>query len=559
MSEVAAIIEGLRVAQQMSSLQARAPSDVSAVRYALETKTTKDPASLLTSVQQALPGLTITVERVFVQATDEELARFFHLEIIGITWDAIAASPFDLAYYLGNELDLASCEPRLDSTFPVEPATVHESPVVESAIIDWFGCFKDERVRPDQVDKDVLWALDKMDVRQAWAFSEREGRPDRGAGIIIAQPDTGVAEHEELSDGALDFTRAFNIFTGDRNVRDPLIKQDPLDQPGHGTGTSSVAISREELLIVGSAPKATLVPIRCIESVIRFDQVPVAQAVDYARRSGCHVITMSLGGIPSFSLRAALRRAVEDNLIVMAAAGNCVKLVVWPARYGDCIAVAATTFDDERWIGSCRGDAVDISAPGEFVWRAKRENGDTEFNIIWPGQGTSFAVALTAGVAALWLAHFGRDNLIARLIPGETLQARFCRMLMASARRVPQLDDDGMGAGVVDARALLELDPFVVPAVIETAITEAPTRASSIRLFIAEIAPRPDAEGVAGVPIDDASLVRYGQEIAWRALKRRTQAARSGVAVEAAAVGPPRSAELSRFVTERAPWLETSV
>ena len=59
-----------------------------------------------------------------------------------------------------------------------------------------------------------------------------------------------------------------------------------------------------------------------------------------------------------------MRRAVAADVIVLAAAGNCVRTVVWPARYVECIAVAGTNAADGMWRGSCRGSAVDISAPG---------------------------------------------------------------------------------------------------------------------------------------------------------------------------------------------------
>jgi serine protease len=65
-----------------------------------------------------------------------------------------------------------------------------------------------------------------------------------------------------------------------------------------------------------------------------------------------------------------LKRAVEADVIVLAAAGNCVEFVVWPARYEDCIAVAGTSAADQPWQGSCRGPDVAISAPGQNVYRA---------------------------------------------------------------------------------------------------------------------------------------------------------------------------------------------
>ena len=95
-------------------------------------------------------------------------------------------------------------------------------------------------------------------------------------------------------------------------------------------------------------------------------------------------------------------------VVVLAAAGNCAIVVVWPARYDEVIAVAGINVRNEPWRGSCRGGAVDISAPAEFVPRAKRNPADGGGpNVVAGGQGTSFAVAITAGVAALWLGHHG--------------------------------------------------------------------------------------------------------------------------------------------------------
>ena len=37
-----------------------------------------------------------------------------------------------------------------------------------------------------------------MRIKEAWAFSEAEHRPSRGAGVVVAQPDTGITDHPEL-------------------------------------------------------------------------------------------------------------------------------------------------------------------------------------------------------------------------------------------------------------------------------------------------------------------------------------------------------------------------
>ena len=68
-----------------------------------------------------------------------------------------------------------------------------------------------------------------------------------------------------------------------------------------------------------------------------------------------------------------------------------------PEQWGERIAEHLSghwSVADGMWRGTCRGAAVDISAPGQNVFRATLPSGTGQ------GQGTSFAVALTAGVVA---------------------------------------------------------------------------------------------------------------------------------------------------------------
>jgi subtilisin family serine protease len=135
-------------------------------------------------------------------------------------------------------------------------------------------------------------------------------------------------------------------------------------------------------------------------------------------------------------------------MIVVAAAGNCVDFIVAPAAYEDVIAVAATNAEDMPWLDSSHGRAIAISAPGEDVWCALAEGGTA------PSNGTSFATAGTAGVAALWIAHHGRAAIdTAR---GDTrTQDLFVHLLGRTARVPGAWDTSQYGPGIVDAEALL--------------------------------------------------------------------------------------------------------
>ena len=142
------------------------------------------------------------------------------------------------------------------------------------------------------------------------------------------------------------------------------------DRPFEDLASGNPIMAKPNLTMAGAAPRATHMPIRAVESVVRVSQITVAEAIDFAVAHKAHVISISLGGIPSISLYRALQRAIGADVIVITAAGNCVEAVVWPARYDLCIAVAGTNVSDQPWRGTCHGPDVAISAPGENVYRA---------------------------------------------------------------------------------------------------------------------------------------------------------------------------------------------
>ena len=372
------------------------------------------------------------------------------LQIPGLERTVDSRSLFSIAHELRALLGAVTVEPDLGSEFYQEPVPGDAAP--EGVLKDLFlgGCFV-----PGDPPADHRWALDRAGVLDAFDVS-----PARGAGIRIAQPDTGVTRHAELSDVTI--ADGFNVLAGTSDPTDPLSGG---GNPGHGTGTASVAVSGPSGQVLGSAPAATLVPIRCVESVIlTFDGGAVAKAIDHARVRGCHVVTMSLGGTPSRAMQRAIRQAIQSGMIVLAAAGNCVHFVVYPARYDEVIAVAGSNVNDGTWPGSCHGGAVDISAPGEKVWKAVAGPGGTS---VGGGQGTSFAVAITAGVAALWLSHHGRPKVLAAANRRRmSVQALFREVLIESARVPVGWRTSEFGAGIVDAEALLSrtLEGPVAPA-----------------------------------------------------------------------------------------------
>jgi subtilisin family serine protease len=165
---------------------------------------------------------------------------------------------------------------------------------------------------------------------------------------------------------------------------------------------------------------------------------------------------MSLGGAPNSKVEAALAVAEANNVIVLAAAGNQVptRQVVYPARYSNVIAVAASNYDRSNWEFSSKGSAIAVSAPGQNVWTAKyRLIGERPYFCIEPSSGTSYAVATTAGVAALWLSYH-RKTLSER--PDIDRSKTFKALAACTAKPFDKVSDPAdYGGGIIDAAALL--------------------------------------------------------------------------------------------------------
>lgn len=412
------------------------------------------------------------------------------------------------------------------------------------------------------------WALDNIRCRDAWTVPP--GSAAMGAGIVIGQPDTGFTDHPELGDNALDLTRDWDLLRDDDDAHDPLERRwwFPLDSPGHGTSTASVIVSREQLRVTGAAPRSTLVPLRTVKSVVQVFDGDVAKAVDRAHRTGCHVISMSLGGVGFFNgLQATIRRAVEDGVIVCAAAGNKVGFVVAPARFPECIAVAATNIQDRPWTGSSRGSEVDVAAPGESVWVADvRLNESPPRYDVSRHSGTSFAVTLVAATAALWLARHDRDQLIVRY-GRNRIQAAFLHLVRTTGHRRPSgWDGDRYGVGIIDAQALLAAPLPAADAVTDAPAADAPLVSDPLsklnglvpQLSREELADR--LSGILGVEQGelDEYLEHFGAELAYLLSEDATVRRRLGASepADAASEMPALAVELARLAS---PSLATQI
>lgn len=360
------------------------------------------------------------------------------------------------------------------------------------------------RTSPAPVDTE--WNLRLMRVIDAWALTPPQGGRTQGEGVWIGHPDTGWNENPEYDHDQIDRARQHNTFfntSGEDVAKHPTYPQmgPVLNTLTHGSGTGSVMISHKATRIAvnpvptgpgpdhpvpdgvqisGVAPLAKVIPVRCVDGVILLpDNRNLGRAIEYLMDLGDPqpaVISISLGGAPHYTLQDIIREAVRDkHIIVVAAAGQYAvtstdNTTVEPASYPGVVAAGGCTDIGHPWDLALSGPAVAVSAPATGVDRADYKNGATVQPVVVWGDGTSFAAAQVASIAALWVAFWGRQQLLDKYRPAKVPLGHVFRQLAMQTANPQRIVDnttpllpcsepwprDRYGAGIIDARALLQ-------------------------------------------------------------------------------------------------------
>lgn len=481
------------------------------------------PGQTLADVTRVFQGLDdrFTVEPLFPSppfdppdpaAGDTWHQRAFVAAIGNVAFDDVTANPWDIAHAARTEGGFVTVVPEVPHPAP-------QPPVAAAA---------DTEAYPGPG-----WEHVTMRITEAWQ-AIRARHPDRkfplGNNVIIGHPDTGWTAHPVWGRGTpnLDIARSYNFLPGEpaHDATDRLVGG-IMQMPGHGTATASVMLAPVGGPVVGVAPNAVVLPIRCITSVILYPlQTEVMRAIQYATQKKCRVISLSLGGFldaASLSfLWLTVRQAVDANIIVVAAAGQYIPLrpTAFPAAFLESIAVAGLEgvggVPDPRdgykpWDQSSRGDPnlpgrITISAPAIPAYRAE---------VYGPGQyrysnseGTSYATAFMAGIAALWLSNHFIDGYSGAV----SAQECFRRHVRQTAIRRPGFDP--WFYGLVNAEALMTSTPSTAPLAAEApAVVEYVPEAVAARMLGGEDAGAAARLLAAAVGGDAGALSGWSGEI----------------------------------------------
>ena len=182
-------------------------------------------------------------------------------------------------------------------------------------------------------------------------------------------------------------------------------------------------------------------PIKVLNSSGSGTTSQVAAGINWAVNNGADVLSLSLSGGGTTTLKQAVDSAISRGVPVIAAAGNdgtSATTRAYPAAYPGVIGVGGvgTNFSTAA-SGSNRGDWVSIAAP--YTNKALNKS-----NQVVSFSGTSSATPIVSGIVGLLISE----------APTPRTPAQLRSLLMTTA--TPIAMDLNDASGLVDARAALE-------------------------------------------------------------------------------------------------------
>ncbi len=303
----------------------------------------------------------------------------------------------------------------------------------------------------------------------------------------------GVAGVDDDQNGYVDDVRGW-----DWSDDDAL----PQDEHGHGTHVSGViaAATDNGVGVAGHGRNIKVAALRVLGANGSGTISNLVDGLDYAVSQGFRVVNLSLTvSFDSPALADAVATAADAGVIVVTAAGNQNGPVLWPARYDEALAVAATTADGAKADFSNYGAANDLAAPGADILSTYL---DGDYRTL---SGTSMATPHVSALAALILS----------LRPDLT-RAQVIDIMTASADDLNGASLPGadvyLGAGEIDMAAALTLATTGLTLTRDraTAAIAAPDATVPVPVLVTAPANRPVINAWVNAQLTDADDVPFG-------------------------------------------------
>jgi thermitase len=272
-----------------------------------------------------------------------------------------------------------------------------------------------------------------IDGPEGWDAAGLGSFPATG-GVKIGIVDTGIDQtHPDLSGKTVDCAKALGgVVTGgvcaDDNMHGTHVAGTIAAKANNATGVAGVAFN---------APLSICKALHTAAGTGLTSDV--ANCINYTHTRGAKVISMSLGGGDSTTLKSAVTNAwkggAANGSVLIAAAGNDGDSTVnYPAGYPEVVSVAATDHNDARASFSNANADVEVAAPGVDILSTIPGGQYMELS------GTSMAAPHTSGVAGvLW-----------QLFPADTAAGIRSRLTAAVDDIGPAGRDTSFGFGRVN-------------------------------------------------------------------------------------------------------------
>lgn len=359
---------------------------------------------------------------------------------------------------------------------------------------------------PAKPIKGTPWSLQRVLLDELWEQST-------GKGVTVAVIDTGVDTRNKQLRGGVDTKHGLDLIDRKSNGT--------VDPVGHGTRVAGIIAARKApgTGFVGLAPEATILPIRQNDNQGGGTATKMALAIKHAVDKGAEVINISQDTAqavgPESSLARAVRYALANDVVVVAAAGNDGtdgrSKLTYPASFPGVLAVGASDRNNERAPFSQPGEFVGIAAPGVDMVSTVPGGGHCTDN------GTSFAAPYVSAVAAL-----------IRTKHPKWRQHQVVAQIQQTAQRTELGHTRFIGWGVVDPVKALTDDAVPVDEPRPDTITTHGRQRVTPATFSLEETPQERRERIATYVIAGASIVValiIGGGIVMRDWRRRTRPA----------------------------------
>lgn len=342
---------------------------------------------------------------------------------------AAARNPAGRAQALKPVIDITQYfEVRFDPSQSVEG---YINTLYASGLIEYAEPVYRERMQMTPNDALITsqYYLDVINAYQAWDITQGSedivigivdsggdlDHPDLASQLYINEADP-VNGLDDDGNGYIDDYRGWD-FSGDDTLNvyapgfvgdnDPSIhKSGPGFTHGTAVGACASAATNNGIGMAGVGFKSKLLYTKHYADNQKANSLSYSSnlyfGVLYVAQQGARVINCSWGSdFRSQVYQDVITHVTLDlGCLVVAAAGNSNESTpIYPAAYDYVLSVAASDVNDKRASFSNYGNTVDISAPGVDIFTAVFDNNYQAID------GTSFSSPITAGAAALVLAH----------------------------------------------------------------------------------------------------------------------------------------------------------